>query len=110
MKSTHLLFSIMLLASATVFGSDAKTYVGIVTDTMCAQDHNAMKVSPNEKCVRDCVRDGKTYKYALVNGNRLYILSDQETPARFAGVRVKVTGVLFEKTNILKVDRIERAK
>jgi len=109
MKSMRWLSAIILLASASVFASDAKTYVGIVTDTMCVQDHTAMKVSPNEKCVRECVRDGKTYKYALADGKRLYLLSDQATPARFAGAKVRVTGVLFEKTNILKVDRIEPA-
>jgi hypothetical protein len=107
MKPIRVLSAIILLASANVYGADAKHYVGIVTDTMCAQDHTAMKVSPNEKCVRECVRDGKTYKYSLADGKRLYLLSDQDTPARFAGAKVRVTGVLFEKTNILKVDRIE---
>ncbi|HET9833564.1 MAG TPA: DUF5818 domain-containing protein [Vicinamibacterales bacterium] len=110
MKPMRFIFAIILLASATVVGSETKTYVGIVTDSMCAQDHTAMKVSPNEKCVRECVRDGKTYKYALADGRRLYLLSDQDTPARFAGTKVRVTGVLYEKTNILKVDRIEPAK
>ena len=110
MKPIRFLPAIILLASANVFGADAKTYVGIVTDTMCVQDHTAMKVSPNEKCVRECVRDGKTYKYALADGKRLYLLSDQDTPARFAGAKVRVTGVLFEKTNVLKVDRIEPAR
>ena len=110
MKPMRLIVAVILLASATVFGSEAKTYVGIVTDTMCGQDHTAMKVLPNGKCVRECVGDGKTYKYALAEGKRLYLLSDQDTPARFAGAEVRVTGVLYEKTNILKVDRIERAK
>ena len=50
MKPIRFLAAIILLASANVYGSEAKTYVGIVTDTMCAQDHTAMKVSPNEKC------------------------------------------------------------
>ena len=49
----------------------------------------------------------KTYKYALSDGKNTYILSDQETPARFAGRRARVTGVLYPKTNILKVERIE---
>ena len=110
MKPIRFLSVIILLASLSVYASEAKTYVGIVTDTMCAQDHTAMKLSPNEKCVRECVRDGKTYKYALADGKRLYLLSDQDTPARFAGAEVRVTGVLYEKTNILKVDRIERTK
>ncbi|OFW04739.1 MAG: hypothetical protein A3H96_09995 [Acidobacteria bacterium RIFCSPLOWO2_02_FULL_67_36] len=87
----------------------SQTYVGFITDTMCGRDHKAMNVTPDAKCVRDCVGDGKTYKYALADANGMYTLSDQETPAKFAGERVKVTGVLYAKTNILKVERIERA-
>ena len=83
--------------------------VGVITDTMCAGDHTAMKITPDAKCVKDCVRDGKTFQYALVEGTNVYKLSDQETPARFAGQKVKVTGVLYAKTRVLKVDRIENA-
>jgi hypothetical protein len=85
----------------------AQTYVGVITDTMCTNDHTPMKVAPESRCVNDCVGDAKTYKYALVDGKNLYILSDQETPAKFAGKRVKVTGTLYTKTRILRVERIE---
>jgi hypothetical protein len=88
----------------------AQAYVGVITDTMCGRDHKAMKVSPDAKCVRDCVGDGKTYKYALADARGIYTLSDQETPKNFAGAKVKVTGVLYPKTNILKVEKIEKAK
>jgi hypothetical protein len=54
MRSIRFLSTIVLLASANLHASEAKTYIGIVTDTMCEQDHTAMKVSPNEKCVREC--------------------------------------------------------
>ena len=46
-------------------------------------------------------------KYALLVGNNVYVLSDQQTPEKFAAQKVKVTGVLYEKTKILKVDKIE---
>jgi len=87
-----------------------QTYVGVITDTMCTNDHAPMKVTPDSKCVNDCVGDAKTYKYALADGKNLYILSDQETPAKFAGKRVKVTGTLYTKTRILKVERIDAMK
>jgi len=38
------------------------------------------------------------------------MLSDQDTPAEFAGKKVKVTGVLYPNTNILKVDPIGPVK
>lgn len=102
---------VLLVATSGVsFAEESKTYVGVITDTMCTADHKAMKVSPDAKCVADCVRDGKTFQYALLDGTKVYKLSDQETPARFAGRKVKVTGVLYAKTSILKVERIEASK
>ena len=102
--------SLVLVALFTIPAFGAETYVGVVSDTMCTTDHKAMNVSPDEKCVRDCVGDGRTYQYALVDGKNVYRLSDQQTPAKFAGKKVAVTGTLFAKTKILKVDKIEPAK
>src|SRR5512141_2769311 len=62
---------------------EARTYVGVVTDTMCATNHKPMKVAPDAKCVKECVGHGGKYKYALADGKNLYTLSDQETPERF---------------------------
>jgi len=101
---------VLALGGVGMHAQGSKTYVGVITDTMCADDHASMKVTPDSKCVQDCVGDGTTYKYALADGKNVYALSDQETPAKFAGKRVKVTGTLYTKTNILKVDRIESAK
>jgi hypothetical protein len=53
---------------------------------------------------------GHGSKYALLDGTNLYKLSDQQTPEKFAGQKVKVTGVLYPKTGILKVESITAAK
>ena len=58
-----------------------------------------MKVTPDSKCVLECVKSGS--KYALYDGKNVYVLSDQKTPEKFAGQRVKVTGTLFEKTRMV---------
>ncbi len=60
---------------------------------------------------RRCVRTsaGK-YKHALWDGKKLCLLSDQETPEMFAAEQVKIPGVLYEKTGIVKVGKIERAR
>ena len=63
-----------------------------------------MKVTPDSKCITECVRMGD--KYALYDGKATYVLSDQKAPERFAGQKVKITGTLDEKTKILKVDSI----
>ncbi|MGV3519935.1 MAG: hypothetical protein ACO1TH_22815 [Luteitalea sp.] len=106
---TRLLLASLLVGTVHVSAAP-ETHVGLVTDTMCARDHAAMKITPVHKCVKDCVGDGKTYKYALLVGAKVYPLSDQATPAKFAGQKVKVTGQLYPKTGILRADRIEPVK
>ena len=104
------LFLASLLVGTVHVSPASETHVGLVTDTMCARDHAAMKITPVHKCVKDCVADGKTYKYALLVGDKVYPLSDQEAPAKFAGQKVRVTGQLYPKTGILRADRIEPVK
>lgn len=96
----------LLLASPT----EKKTFIGIITETMCGADHAMMNISPDAKCVVECVKHDKNIKYALLVGKKLYVLSDQQTPEKFAAQKVKITGTLFEKTGILKVDSMELAK
>jgi hypothetical protein len=105
-KIVAALFSAAVLAGA----ADQRTFVGVITDTMCGADHKAMNVSPESKCVKDCIRMDKKVKYALYDGKNVYTLSDQQSPEAFAAQKVKITGRLFEKTNILQVDKIEAAK
>jgi hypothetical protein len=109
MKIVRVVFvGLAALAAVQAYAQEAKTYVGVITDTMCAANHKPMNVAPDGECVRECVGDGRTFQYALLNGKAVYRLSDQETPARFAGQTVRVTGILYPKTNILKVQRIEK--
>jgi hypothetical protein len=95
-----ILFAGMLLAGAP----NQQTFHGVVTDSMCGKDHAMMKVTPDAKCTVECVKNGA--KYALFDGKTAWVLSDQKTPEQFAGKRVRVTGTLYEKTKILKVDSI----
>jgi hypothetical protein len=99
--------AVILLATATSFaGSVPRTFTGVITDSMCVANHAMMRVAPDAKCVTECAKGGK-FKYVLFDGKNAWKLSDQESPARFASQRVRVTGVLFEKTGVLRVDRIE---
>ncbi len=96
-----------IVAASVALTAAPETHVGIITDTMCAASHAHMKMGEDAECVRACVGDGRTYKYALLTGGKVYPLSDQETPAALAGKKVRVTGRLYAKTGILRVDRIE---
>ena len=87
----------------------SKTFVGYITDTMCGVNHVPMKIAPDAKCVRECVKGG-TYKFALTDGKIVYKLNDQEAPGKFAGQKVQVRGVLYERTNTIAVETIAAAK
>ncbi len=103
--------TLMLAATAAFAGSPARTFTGVITDSMCGKSHKAMGVTPDAKCVRDCVHsDPSRYQYALYDGKNLYLLSDQRTPERFAGEKVSVKGVLDQKTHVISVNSIAGAK
>ncbi len=94
-----------LFAGALIAGAAGpQTFTGVITDSMCGKDHAMMKVTPDSKCVLECVKHG--YKYQLYDGKNAYLLSDQKTPEKFAGQKVKITGTLNENTKIIKVDSI----
>ena len=101
--------AIILFAAAALAASSA-TFTGVITDSMCGANHAAMKVTPEAKCVRDCVKMSKQVKYVLYDGKNSYTLSDQETPAQFAAQKVRVTGTLYPKPGVIKVEKIEPAQ
>ena len=98
----------LLIAGALAAGAASQTFTGVITDSMCGKDHAMMKVTPDTKCVLECVKGGS--KYALFDGKNVWVLSDQKTPEQFAGKKVTITGVLYEKTKILKVDSISAGR
>ena len=101
----------LLAATATFAAAPTQTFTGVITDSMCGKDHKAMHVTPDSKCVRDCVRaDPSRYKYSLYDGKTVYRLSDQRAPERFAAKKVTVKGVLDHKTNTIGVESIAEAK
>ncbi len=106
MKLAAILFTISTLALAG--SAPVRTFTGVITDSMCVKDHKSMNIAPDDNCVRECVKHGS--KYVLFDGKNAYKLSDQETPGRFAAKKVNVTGTLFEKTGVIKVDTIEASR
>ena len=99
----------LVLGAALLLGAAAnETFTGVITDTMCGAGHKMMNVTPDAKCVRDCVKAG--YKYALYDGKNVYTLSDQQTPEKYAAQTVKVVGTLHPKTKIIAVESIQAVK
>jgi hypothetical protein len=101
-----------LFGTALLVAADKpQTFTGVITDSMCGANHSMMNIKPDSKCVRECVKmDPKNTKYALLVGKEMYILSDQQTPEKFAAQKVNVTGTLLEKTKVLKADKIQAVR
>ena len=112
MQRIVLVVLIVLIAGGLYAQSKPGAFIGVITDTMCGHDHAMMGTNtPPSKCAVDCVKSNPSrYKYALLVGKKIYTLSDQQTPEKFAGQKVKITGTLYEKTNVLEVKSIEAAK
>jgi len=106
--STFSFFICTLLLGVTLTAAQGKrTFVGTITDNMCATaDHSRMRMgSTDAECTIACINaHGATY--VLYDGKDVYALSDQQTPEKFAGKKVTVTGTLDAKTRTIQVDSI----
>jgi hypothetical protein len=106
--SALLTLALVLALAASVLAK-GKTYVGVVSDSMCGAKH----AMPGDaaSCTRMCV--GKGSKYALVVGDKVYTLdtSDKDALATLdkqAGATVTVTGT--EKDNTIAVSSVLAGK
>ncbi len=100
------LFSLTLALAGALGAADApRTFMGVITDTLCGASHAMMKAQSDAACVKLCVKGSG--QYALFDGQTVLKLSDQKTPAKFAAQRVKVVGTYDEKTKTVKVSSIE---
>jgi hypothetical protein len=105
-----LLLSLLAVAALTA-APEKHFFTGVITDSMCARaDHSQMKMGPTDaECTIACIREhGATY--VLFDGNKAYDLNNQQSPEKFAGKRVTITGTLDAKTNSIQVDSIAPAK
>jgi hypothetical protein len=93
--------SIILAVSGILGAAQApQTLTGVITDTMCGVKHD-MKAHSDADCVKLCTKGSA--QYALVDGEKVWRLSDQKGSANFAAQRVKVLGTLDEKNKFIKV-------
>jgi hypothetical protein len=101
-----------LLAVATLSAAQGKqTFTGTITDDECSRaDHTRMKMGPTDaECALACI-SAHGGAYVLYDGKDVYELSDQRTPEKFAGQRVRVIGTLDSRTKTIQVDSISTAK
>ncbi len=106
-----LLFSLLAILAALAAAQGKQTFTGTITDDMCSTgDHSRMRMGPTDaECTMACVSVHGA-AYVLYDGKQTYALSDQQTPEKFAGKKVTVTGTLDARTKTIKVDSIAGAK
>ena len=111
MPRTAVYSVVLLLAAGLSFAGTAKaatrTFVGSISDSMCGAKH-MMPGQSDKDCTLACVKAGSKYVLADAASGKVYQLSDQKKPERFAGQKVKVTGAL--KGDTITVTSIEPAK
>src|SRR5438552_3318788 len=100
-----------LLAIAALPAAPGKQmWTGTITDSVCAEaDHSRMRMGPTDaECTVACVQaHGATY--VLYDGRETWMLSDQQTPEKFAGQKVTVTGTLAARPRTIQVESITAA-
>ncbi len=109
-RTAALLVLLALALGSASAGQSPQTFVGTISDSMCATDgHAGMRMGPTDAdCTRMCVL-AHGAEYVLVAGGAAYVLSDQAASETFAGQRVRVAGVLDAKTKTIRVQSIAAA-
>jgi hypothetical protein len=100
-----LIVSALALASLSAAQDKPTSFVGMITDDMCAtkDGHATMRMGPTDaECTKACVA-AHGAEYVLTDGKQIYTLSDQKTPEKFAGQKVRVTGTVDAKTKAIQV-------
>lgn len=78
-----------------------RSYVGVVTDSICGAKHETASNRTSAECTQLCVKKGG--KYVLVDGEKVYTLTgDSSKLSQMAGLRVRIWGTL--NGNVLQVD------
>jgi hypothetical protein len=107
---SHLVSSLLLFAALCVAQSK-QTFIGTITDSMCSKaDHSQMQMGPTDAACAKACNDVHGATYVLYDGKSTYELSDQKTPEKYAGQKVRVTGTLDEKSKTIRVESMSAVK
>ena len=111
MRTRLLLIASRLALTSLPAAQSKQTFAGTITDDMCAKEgHASMRMGPTDaECTTACVA-AHGAEYVLADGTSVYTLSDQKTPEKFAGQKVRVTGTLDAKTRKIQVQSMTLAK
>ena len=118
LASVALLGALISMGPATS-GAGETTYEGEIADSQCAMGVHSLNRSHKEMiemgkagstaedCTRYCVQS-RGGRYVFLTKHDVFKLDNQEMAEKYAGQKVKLTGTLDSKTNMLQVKSIER--
>lgn len=106
-KFLSLCLALVLTAGLSLAAPKQEDFVGNISDAMCGLKHG-MEGQSDAECTLGCVKMGSKFVLADTAAKKVYQLSDQKTPEKFAGQKVKVTGTL--KGDTIEVASIEAAQ
>ena len=122
-KTRAFLISAVLLA-ALIFvgpatsGAGETTFEGEIADSQCAMGVHSLNRSHKEMiemghagstaedCTRYCVHS-RGGRYVFLTKHDVFKLDNQEIAEKYAGQKVKLTGILDSKTNIIQIKTME---
>jgi hypothetical protein len=107
----------LTLASGLSRGQTERTFEGEVADSQCALNVHSLSQSHKEMidmgsagktsadCANYCVKQ-RGGKFVLQTKHDVYKLDRQDLVEKDAGLKVKITGILDPKTNIIEVHAV----
>lgn len=119
MKKFLLMFVVAVVAVSMSAQSERNVFVGEISDSQCATNVHSKTRSHKEMiadhtmgdtkadCVRTCVKKMGGAYVLLTPEGKVYRLSDQEMPDKFAGEKVRIQGTV-DKSGTITVEKIER--
>ena len=104
-------FVALAITASLSAAQSQQTFTGVITDDMCPlASHSRMQMGPTDaECTKACI-NAHGAVYVLYDGKSAYELSDQKSPEKFAGQRVRVVGTLDDTTKTIRVDSIASVK
>lgn len=90
------------------------TFVGQIMDSKCgttgSHEANMKKLEAKDarECTLKCAKDASFVLYDPIT-KTVYQLADQEKPIRFAGQKVKVSGLYDEWSQTIEIESIDSA-
>jgi hypothetical protein len=103
--------AVLLALAGMSAGQGGRTFTGVITDSECSTaDHAHMRMGPTDaECATACISEHGA-SYVLFDGKKVYALSDQKAPEKFAARKVTITGTLDAKGQTIRVDSIRPAQ